>query len=213
MTRLLAITSLITAAIFVLAIAILHFLPTGVNPIVSGISFYALSRYGFLLNLAVFSVSVSGIALSLALLPVKPSTSGRIGLLLLIAWGLTGFLVGLFPVDAPGATPTLPGRIHNLAGMNFLLLAAALLLIELSRSTGRHSGQTRAITFWLAWALLVAAVLLFVFNGPLYSMQMGGLFQRLYWLVAVLWLASKSLQLLKWDSAHSTSERIQAYLM
>jgi hypothetical protein len=60
--------------------------------------------------------------------------------------------------------------------------------------------------------LLAAAVLLFVFNGPLYSMQIGGLFQRLYWLVSVLWLIFKSLQVLKWDSAHSTSRRIGTYL-
>ena len=212
MTRLLSIISLIAAAIFVLAILILHLLPTGVNPMVSGISFYALTRYGYLLSLAFFSVSLSGIALSLALLPVVTSPAGRIGLLLLSVWGLATVLAGIFPLDAPGSAPTLSGRIHNLAGMSFLLFTAALLLIELSRSSGGFQLQRRSTTIWLTWMLLAAAVLLFVFNGPLYSMQIGGLFQRLYWLVSVLWLIFKSLQVLKWDSAHSTSRRIGTYL-
>lgn len=197
MTRLLSIISLIASAIFVLAILILHFLPTGVDPLVSGISFYALIRYGFLLGLAVILIGVSGIALSLAMWPMVRSTVGRIGLLLLIAWGLSAILAGLFPLDAPGATPTLSGRIHNMAGMNFLLITPALLLIEYSRAKGSRQNQPRSITFWLAWMLLAASVLLFTFNGPLFSMGIGGLFQRLYWLVLVLWLIFKSVQLLQ----------------
>lgn len=197
MTRLLSIISLIASAIFVLAILILHFLPTGVDPLVSGISFYALTRYGFLLGLAVILIGVSGIALSLAMWPMVRSTVGRIGLLLLIAWGLSAILAGLFPLDAPGATPTLSGRIHNMAGMNFLLITPALLLIEYSRAKGSRQNQPRSITFWLAWMLLAASVLLFTFNGPLFSMGIGGLFQRLYWLVLVLWLIFKSVQLLQ----------------
>jgi len=209
MTRLLATTSLVTTAIFVFAILILHLLPTGVNPMISGISFYALTRYGFLFILATLSIGVSGIALSLAMWPMIPSTAGRVGLLLLIAWGLSSILAGLFPLDAPGTAPTLSGRIHNLSGMNFLLISPALLLIELSGSGGSQPHRPRTITFWLAWMLLAAAVLLFTFNGPLYSMEIGGLFQRLYWLVLVLWLVFKSLQALRWEPARSTSEPIQ----
>jgi len=204
MTRLLAIISLITTAIFVLAILILHILPTGVNPLISGISFYALSRYGYLFGLAIILIGISGMALSLALWPVVGSTAGRIGLLLLIAWGLTTILAGLFPLDAPGAAPTLSGKIHTMAGMNFLLLAPALLLIELSRSKGAQPHQPRPITFWLAWMLLVAALLLFIFNGPLYSLEIGGLIQRLYWLVTFLWLIFKSLQALQRDTVQPT---------
>lgn len=151
MTRLLAMISLIATAIFVLVILILHFLPTGVDPLISGISFYALTHYGYLFGLAVILIGISGIAISLALWPVVVPTAGRIGLLFLIAWGLTTILAGLFPLDAPGAGPTLSGKIHNMAGLNFLLLAPALLLIELSRSKDAQPHQTRPITFWLAW--------------------------------------------------------------
>jgi hypothetical protein len=195
MTRILSILSLVATAIFVLAILILLFLPTGVNPMISGISFYALTRYGYLLTLAIFSVGVSGIMLALALWPVMPSTAGRIGVLLLIAWGLVTLLAGVFPLDPPGAPPTLSGRIHNMAGMSFLLFTAALLLIELSRSNSGQPRRPRTITFWLAWMVLAASVLLFTFNGPLYSLEIGGLIQRLYWLVSVLWLMYKALQL------------------
>jgi hypothetical protein len=65
--------------------------------------------------------------------------------------------------------------------------------------------NTQTKPYWLAWMLLAAAVLLFAFNGPLYSMEIGGIFQRLYWLVLVLWLVFKSLQALRWDTARSMS--------
>ena len=202
MTRLLSIISLVGIAVFILVILVLHFLPTSVNPMVAGISFYALTRFGVLLSLGIILVSVSGIALGLALWPVTTAVAGRIGLLLLLAWGLTSILAGLFPVDAPGANPTFSGRIHNLAGMNFLLITPAVLCIELSQAAG---GKPRKLTFWLAWLLLAAAVFLFVFNGPLYAMQIGGLVQRLYWLVLAVWLICKSWQALHMEKAHSAS--------
>jgi hypothetical protein len=137
-------------------------------------------------------VSLSGILLSLALWKTANGTAHRIGLLLLMVWGLATILAAIFPVDSPGATPTLSGRIHNLAGLSFLIFTAALLLIELSRS---NKSAPRQITYFLAWLVLAAAVMLFVFNGPLYSLGIGGIIQRLYWLAAVLWLMFKALQL------------------
>ena len=162
MTRTLATLSLVLTALFLLLILALHVLRPDVNPLVSGISYYALGQLGFLLGVAVACIGTAGILLAIALWPVTPATAGRIGLILVMLWGLTSILAGLFPLDAPGAAPTLSGRIHGLTGMNFLLIVPALLLIELGSGIG-----ARTATYWLAWGLLVAAVLLFVFNGPL----------------------------------------------
>lgn len=194
MSRLLAILSLIATGLFIIAILALHVLRPDINPMVFGISFYGPGDFGFMLDLALVLVGLSGIALALALWPAPTTAVGRAGLLLLIAWGLLQALAGVFPVDAPGAQPTQSGAIHNVAGMNFLLIAPALLLIELSSSAASGSGRTRTISFWLAWLLVASALLLFIFNGPFYSLQVGGAFQRLYWLVLVLWLLFKASQ-------------------
>ena len=83
-----------------------------------------------------------------------------------------------------------------MAGLSFLLAIPAVLLVEfsgnvLTRSTGRSK-----TTYWLATLVPVSAVLLFAFNGPFSSLEIGGLIQRLYWLVFTVWLIFKAQQLL-----------------
>ena len=201
MTRFLAYASLAATVFFLLALISLHFLLPEYNPMQFGISFYALTRYGFLIGLALSIIGLSGIALACAMWSRTKSIAGRIGLLLIIAWGLLSILAGLYPLDAPGALASLSGTIHNLAGMNFLLVTPALLLIELSHSPDSDAGRGRTITYWLAWLLMLSSVLLFTFNGPLASMEIGGIFQRLYWLVLVLWLLIKALQMTRGEKA------------
>jgi hypothetical protein len=197
MTRLLAYVSLIATVIFSLIVFALLFIAPDIDPLQFGISFYALTKYGFLIGLAIVLVGISGMELSFALWPTTTTTPGRIGLLLLIAWGLASFLAALFPVDAPGSPPTPSGSIHNLAGLSFLLITPALLLIELARPAGSDPVRPRTISFWLAWLLPAVSVLVVTFNGPLHSLGIGGAIQRLYWLVLVIWLLSKAFQVLR----------------
>jgi len=197
MKRLLATVSILATLIFLVVVFALLFLSPEVDPLRSGISFYALTRYGLIIGLALILVGVSGILLALALWPSTVSTAARIGLVLLFAWGITSILAGVFPLDAPDATPTLSGSIHMMAGLNFLLAASAIFLIDLTRSTPVDSVRAESKTRWLAWLVLVFAVLLFIFNGPLSSIGIGGLVQRLYWLVLALWLLFKAQQILR----------------
>jgi hypothetical protein len=189
MKKLFAYLSILAALIFSIAVVALLFLAPEIDPLRSGISFYALTDYKLLIGAGLSLVGLAGIFLAMALWGGASSATGRIGLALLVAWGITSVLAGIFPLDAPGAPPTLSGSIHNLAGLNFLLIAPAVLLIDLPRpkSEGSQTG-----TRGLAWLVLVSAILLFTFNGPLSSLGIGGLIQRLYWLVLVLWLLSKS---------------------
>ncbi len=211
MIRYLAYISLIFTLLFVLAVLALLFLAPDVDPLRSGISFYALTRYGFVIDVAIVLVGISGITLSIALWRSITSRSGRIGLLLLIAFGIAVALAGVFPVDAPGSPATTSGSIHNLAGgyLAIILINAALMLIELPRPSGGDPVRHRSSTYWLAWILLVSSILLYIFNGPpLHSMGIGGAIQRLFWLVLVLWLVLKSLEVLRQaGSAQTTDSR------
>lgn len=197
MKSLLTYLCILLTLIFLLIVAVLLLLAPEIDPLRSGISFYALTRYAPLIDLALALVGAAGILLAVVLWPAILSVAGRIGLALLFIWGITSILAGAFPLDAPEAAPTTSGNIHNLAGLNFLLIAPAVLLIE--RTPSSHAGRTQSsrITGWLAWLVLVLAILLFTFNGPLASLGIGGLIQRLYWLGVALWILSKAQHVLR----------------
>jgi hypothetical protein len=201
MTRFFAYFSIIAGLLFLITVVALLFLAPEVSPLQSGVSFYALTGYRLAIGIALALAGVSGISLALALWPAGVSGSGRVGLALLIAWGISSIAGGVFPLDAPGSVPTLAGSIHNLAGLNFLLAAPAVLWVELTCTICRAPAVRGPGTLWLAWAVLAAAVLLFVFNGPFVSLGIGGLVQRAYWLLLVLWLVLKALRLLRVDIA------------
>lgn len=199
MKKTLAYASVIATLIFLVAVVALLFLAPEIDPMRSGISFYALTEYRLIIGLALTLVGVSGIFIAFALWPSTVSLTGRIGLVLLSIWGVTSILAGVFPLDAPDAAPTLSGSIHNMAGLNFLVVAIAVFLIDLTRSTPADSVRSLPQTRWLAWLVLVFAILLFIFNGPLSSIGIGGLIQRFYWLVLALWLLIKARNILRAD--------------
>jgi len=196
MKRPLAYLTIVTTLLFLAAAIGLLLLAPEVNPMHSGISFYALTKYSPVIDLALALVGIAGISLAIALWSLTPSIAGRVGIALLIAWGCASILAGIYPLDAPDAAPTLSGSIHNMAGLNFLLVFPAALLVELTRSTLTAAG-TRTSTYWLAWLLLIAAILLFTFNGPLSFLGIGGLVQRLYWAILSSWLLLKARQVLQ----------------
>lgn len=166
MNRALAYITIIAAIVFSIAVVSLLFLAPEVDPMHSGISFYALTRYAPVINLGLALVGIAGICLGIALWSHTPTVGGRVGIVLLLIWGSASILAGAFPLDTPGAPPTTSGSIHNTAGMNFLLIFPAALLIELSRSS-LPTSERRSSGYWLAWLLLIVAILLFTFNGPL----------------------------------------------
>jgi hypothetical protein len=197
MKRFLAYASIFATLIFLVTAVALLFLAPDMDPMRFGISFYALNGYALLIGLALSMIGVSGILLAVALWPATVSFAARIGLVLLIAWGVTSILAGVFPLDDPDAAPTLSGSIHNMAGLNFLLIAIAVPLIDLPSASAVDPTRSRPKTTWLAWLVLVFAALLFIFNGPLASTGIGGLIQRLYWLVLAFWLLFKARQILQ----------------
>ena len=70
--------------------------------------------------------------------------------------------------------------------ISFLLLPPAAVLIDLALSVG-HKLDSRAIRRFVSYAVVVACVLLLLFNGFLVSLGVGGLVQRLFWLTVVVW--------------------------
>jgi hypothetical protein len=192
MDRTLAWTSIAATTLFLVIILALLFLAPEVDPLRYGISFYALTDFSAVIGVAIALVGLSAICLGIGLWPNLRSVAGRIGAALLIGWGMLSIPASVFPLDPPGAVPTLSGTIHNMAGLSFLLAIPAVLLVEFAGAATR----ARRATYWLAYLVPLSAILLFTFSGPFSSLGIGGLIQRIYWLVFAAWLVFKAEQLL-----------------
>jgi hypothetical protein len=209
MERTLARISILAASVFLVTVLALLFLAPEVDPLLYGISFYALTDFGAVIGVAIALVGLSAICLGFGLWSSMVSVAGRIGAALLISWGIFSIPASIFPLDPPGAAPTLSGTIHNIAGLSFVLAIPAVLLVEFSGNVGtRPSGVGRA-TYWLAYLVPISALLLFAFNGPFSFLGIGGLIQRLYWFVFTAWLVFKARQLLATGFPASAEHRLQ----
>jgi hypothetical protein len=195
MDRTFAQLSIVAAILFLVIVMALMFLAPEVDALKYGISFYALTDFSAVIGVAIALVSLSAMFLGIALWP-NVSVAGRVGVALLIGWGMFSIPASIFPLDPPGAVPTLSGTIHNMAGLSFLLAIPAVLLVEFSGNVLTRSAGAGKATYWLAPLVPVSAILLFAFNGPFSSLGIGGLIQRLYWLVFTVWLIFKAQQLL-----------------
>ena len=196
MDRTLAWTSIAATTLFLVVIVALLFLAPDVDPLRYGISFYALTDFSAVIGVAIALVSLSAICLGIGLWSNLRSVAGRIGAALLIGWGMLSIPASVFPLDPPGAVPTLSGTIHNIAGLSFLLAIPAVLLVEFAGGALPLSTRARRATYWLAYLMPLSAVLLFTFNGPLSALGIGGLLQKIHWLVFAAWLVFKAEQLL-----------------
>jgi hypothetical protein len=195
MDRVFAQLSIVAAILFMAVVLALMFLAPEVDALQYGISFYALTDFSAVIGVAIALVSLSAMFLGVALWP-NVSIAGRVGVALLIGWGMLSMPASIFPLDPPGAIPTLSGTIHNMAGLSFLLAIPAVLLVEFSGNVLTGAPGAGKATYWLAPLVPVSAILLFAFNGPFSSLGIGGLIQRLYWLVFTVWLIFKAQQLL-----------------
>jgi hypothetical protein len=108
--------------LFAAAILLLHFLSPEFSPTSQGISYYALGKFGWLFTLSLVFVGVASLAMVGLCWKDAPTTSGRIGLSLVVLWILLMEAGAFFEMDPLGHTPTFSGRVHSIAGISFLLL-------------------------------------------------------------------------------------------
>ena len=115
----LAVLALASVAVFAATLVALHLLRADVSPLSQGISHYG--NGSWILPIANGVLGVGGLALVLGLaLGVAPAGRSVTGLVLLGLWSAAQLITACFPIDAPGAPPTLAGTIHGLAGLSDL---------------------------------------------------------------------------------------------
>jgi hypothetical membrane protein len=149
----------------------------GLDPLHSVISEYAFQAAGWLLPLSLTLFALGSALIAEAL---RRSGADRWVVALLLTWGVSMFLIGAFPTDAPGLPLSLSGGIHRYAAfIAFLVMPLAGLL--LARTRIRYARCVRILSV-VALGTLVLVVVPYVvrmFGIPLSNDDIpAGLIQR-----------------------------------
>ncbi|HEU5167009.1 MAG TPA: DUF998 domain-containing protein [Chitinophagaceae bacterium] len=193
--QLLTTIALIGICLFIILIIILHFLPTGYNPLRRPTSEYAVGKYGFLMAIAFLGMSVGSFALVIGLYKgILKSARPKIGLILLTIWSVGVLVAMIFPIDPEGTLPTTSGTIHKTNGpITFLSLTIGTILM----SVGFGSDENWRSVYQPA--LMLSIIMLFIFIGVIISFATGlryeGILQRLYLIIFSIWFITVTLHL------------------
>lgn len=123
---------------FMIILAVLHFMEPEIDPSWNFISEYQTGKYGWLMSIAFFSLAISSISLSLVLWHQVKSVVGKIGLLGLLASAAGMIIAGVFMTDPLNTAPDLvtqSGELHQLgATLDQIPFAIILISIALIRN-------------------------------------------------------------------------------
>ena len=171
MSVLAARASIGSAALALIALAVLHVLKPELHPGRAMISRYALGRFGWVMELCFASFGVASASLFAALVPHVTSLPGRAGLALLLTASIGFVMAARFPMDpvsTPPAQMSYSGRMHGIAflsGVPSMLVAALLLSIALGTQNPYRSLPLMTITAAI-WCSLIAMIAIMLMVGP-----------------------------------------------
>jgi len=160
-----------SAALALIALAMLHVLKPELHPGQTMISRYALGRFGWLMALCFAAFGAASASLFAALVPHMPLRVGRAGLALLLTAAIGFVMAARFPMDpvsTPPARMSFAGRMHGVAflvGVPSMLLAALLLSVALGMQTPRLSLPLMTITAAI-WVSLISMIAIMLMVGP-----------------------------------------------
>lgn len=153
------------------------------------------------MTIALMSFAVSAFALACALAATSKAMRLRVGIVLLVIWGLCAILAALFHTDPipPKGPLSLSGSIHTIAAnIGFFSLTGAILVCSgyLRAAFGR-SVWTRVI-FGLALASVISLILFLIafVVAVTFGVLVHGLFERLVIAIDLAWLSTVALMLL-----------------
>jgi hypothetical protein len=192
----LAIIAAILAAVQLLALVVLHVLPTGYEPIRDAVSDYGVGPFRGWFWLQAVSGGLACLLLAIALTQLHPFTPTQ-AIVALIVTAAARFLIPFFATDQGGNRfQTTHGIVHMiLAVLAFggLVWAATGLWSTLRHYPAWHG--TESLLTILPWVMLgcVIAVVLAI-RGPNLK-PFFGLFERLFYLSSFVWFFTVAINL------------------
>lgn len=206
--------SFVTAGVFLVLLAALHFLKPEFNPTWHMISEYEIGRYGRLMQAAFLGVALSCVTLAWAMYSQVRTIAGRIGLTLLClaAVGMTTSGINITdPIETPQAAMSAHGNLH---GTGFAIgvpsLTIGIFLVTLSLRRNAAWAPVRKALWWFAllpWVSLFGMVAVLMTLLPQHGGQLGpgvivGLPNRLYIITCAIWLMISS-----WHTSQLPNQR------
>jgi hypothetical protein len=168
MTQLYGRLAFVSASIGFILLVALHFLKPELDPDWHMVSEYALGNHGWAMTMCFSCLSLSCISLVFATFRLLRTTSGKIGLVLLLCAAAGLGLAALFPTDPIAVHPDLASRsarIHGLSvmvGVPTLTLAALLISMGLAKMPMWADRRTLVLgaahAIWISLAMTVAVV-------------------------------------------------------
>lgn len=168
------------------AIILLHVFRTDFDPKYRYLSEYVNGPYGALMTSTFFVLSLGSLAL---LFGLWRSVSSKIrfapGMVFWLAWASAVFFAGVYPSDLQEAPATLNGHIHNQMGMiAFPCATLGLPLLSLPLRWDRKWQSVWAFAMLLSLPVIIS----FFALDRMGEMQLGGLDQRIFLGVTLIWM-------------------------
>ncbi|MCB9638856.1 MAG: DUF998 domain-containing protein [Myxococcales bacterium] len=200
----LAYISLSTALLFGALLTLLHVIKPELAPSWRMISEYQLGRYGWVMHVTFFSLTLSVLCLYVLVRPEVSGKMGKVGLffLLLVAAGV--FLGGAFKTASiltPRDQISGINMLHNLGGTLAIFdmpFATLFLTLALSHESIPKRGRTLLLSLSGAiWISLIAFIVVVVVKGRGGPHAPMGIPNRAFMGFFVLWIVGLNLHLLK----------------
>jgi hypothetical protein len=186
--QLLALPAVLLASIAASIVVALHVSRSNVDPLVDGVSAYALGSLGRWYRIQVVATGLAALLLALAL-GVEGLASG-IAIGWLVAFGISRILISRYPTDPHGTTVfSRAGRLHIvLATVTFVTIAVAAPLI--GNDLAGHPEWTGPIDLLtiLGWSTTVFALGTFASSTTPATRRIFGLVERGVYAGMLAWL-------------------------
>jgi hypothetical membrane protein len=166
------------------SVALLHFLPTGYDPIRNAVSDYGVGRYRIWHRIAVVSLAAAGFATAIASFGTIRSEPGSV-IVFLSIFAVARILIPLFPTDVEGEPHTRTGRIH--------WVLAITAFASLASAAGFFRG-TRLDDF-IGWVVVSTAVFMILVLCVPRLRRIFGFAERLFYFSMICWFLVTGVEL------------------
>jgi hypothetical membrane protein len=166
------------------SIVLLHFLPTGYDPIRNTVSDYGVGRYRTGHRIAVLSLAAAGFATATASFgPIRPEPGAVIAFLSVFAIART--IIPLFPTDVEGQPHTRTGRVH--------WILAITAFASLATAAGFFKGTT--LDDVVGWVVVSTAVFMILVLCVPRLRRTFGFAERLFYFSMICWFLITGVEL------------------
>jgi len=166
------------------SLVLLHFLPTGYDPIRNPVSDYGVGRYRIWHRIAVVSLAAAGFATAIASFgTIRPEPGLVIGFLSVFA--IARILIPLFPTDLEGQPHTKTGRVH--------WVLAITAFASLATAAGFFKGTV--LDDVVGWVVVGAAVFMILVLCVPRLRRILGFSERLFYFSMISWFLITGLEL------------------